>query len=367
MREKFDPKELEIIGEYPDYPTHFMPLLPKAPVQKKYNRPITPKENWQLLFDGKKPYWIPQAGWFNCDVLVFRPRMHPDNMATRLVFDAEDVPAYKSTVGEGWFGLNWEWVDIAGGASVHPGNPAVTDIEKWEEQVPFPNLDDLDWDDCIKKNQSYTDSDKLVQAGLLSGFWERLMSLMDVENAAMALVDEDEQEGVHRLFDRCADLYVDYIDRLYTHFNISGFLIHDDWGTQNNPFFSLETCREMIVPYLKRVTDACHERGIIFELHSCGRVEPLVPALIEAGVDVWCGQTMNNYEKMAQEYKDAPIIFGVLVEPNPEDKTDDQIIARAKEFVDTFKDGRVAIVNRGVSPLFMETVYVESRKAFENE
>lgn len=205
----------------------------------------------------------------------------------------------------------------------------------------------------------------MVQGGLLSGFWERLMSLMDVDHAAIALVDEDQQEGVHRLFDRLADLYVDYIDRLYKNFGIDGFLIHDDWGTQNNPFFSLATCREMIVPYLKRVTDACHDRGIAFELHSCGRVEPLVPALIEAGVDLWCGQTMNDYYRMATTYKDSNLVFGILLLPEPEGTTEAEIREMAKAFVEKYKDYRIALVNKGASPLFFASVYEYSRKAYE--
>ena len=33
---------------------------------------------------------------------------------------------------------------------------------------------------------------------------------------------------------------------------IDGVMFHDDWGSQRAPSFSPATCREMIVPYLKR-------------------------------------------------------------------------------------------------------------------
>lgn len=365
MRKKFDPEEMKVVGNYPDYPTHFMVGLPPLPPHAKWNKPITPKENWRLLYEGKKPYWIPEAGWFNCDVLIFRPRMHPDNAATHLVFDQEAQMSYDSDVQKGWFDLDWEWVEIAGGASVHPGNPAVTVINCWEEQVPFPSLDDLDWEACIAANKEYIKTEKMLQAGMLSGFWERLMSLMDVDKAAMAMIDEDQQDGVHRLFDRLADLYVDYVDRLHQHFNIDSFLIHDDWGTQMNPFFSLDTCREMIVPYLKRVTDACHERGILFELHSCGKGEKLVPAMIEAGVDLWCPQIMNKYEELAHTYKDTGIIFGLTILPPPTD-SEEEIRELAKDFVETYKDCRIALCDMGAGPVYTAAVYEYSRKAYEN-
>ena len=109
------------------------------------------------------------------------------------------------------------------------------------------------------------------QLGILSGFWERLMSLMDVEGAAVALIDEEQKAGVHRLFDALCNLYDEYIDRMVKHCDIDCVLVHDDWGTQNGPFFSLDTCMEMIAPYLKRMVESAHKRGLLFELHSCGK------------------------------------------------------------------------------------------------
>ena len=368
MRPKFNENEFKVIGQYQSYPTHRIPGHPPLPPQPIFNTPITPKENWKLLFNGQKPYWIPQAGWFFCDVHIFRPRMHPDNYATRLIIDGEDSIDYESNIIKAWFDLDWEWSDIAGGATVHPGNPAVPDINRWEEYVPFPNLDDMDWEDCIEKNKEYVITDKMLQAGSLSGFWERLMSLMDVDNAAIAMIDEDQHEGIHRLFDRLANLYVDYIDRLHTNFGIDSFLMHDDWGHQHAPFFSLQTCREMIVPYLKRVTDACHERGIAFELHSCGKNEILVPAMIEAGVDLWCGQEMNDYQMLTTKYKDSSLVFGIIAPfAIPQGRTEEEVRQLAREFVDKYKDCKIAIVDLGSDPGFLSAVYEYSRKAYEDE
>jgi uroporphyrinogen-III decarboxylase len=71
-------------------------------------------------------------------------------------------------------------------------------------------------------------------------------------------------------------------------------MLHDDWGTQNGPFFSLETAMEFFVPPMKIVVDFCHDNGIIFEHHCCGKAESLVPAMAKVGTDYWFPQQAIN-------------------------------------------------------------------------
>ena len=59
----------------------------------------------------------------------------------------------------------------------------------------------------------------------------------------------------------------------------------------------------MIVPYMKRVVYAVHDKGMGINFHICLCIgEKLVPAMIEAGVDLWCGQPMNNYKEIYDQH-----------------------------------------------------------------
>lgn len=300
----FSEKELEIKGYNPP----FTPGTSSSPI---LNYPIHPKENLNRLLEGKQPYWTPLLGMRGWDIHVFRPRMFPDNYATHLVYDGEPQIEYESMIQKGWFDLDWEYVAQAGGATVHPGNPKVPFAADWENYVTLPDIDALDWEGSAKINRDYLNTENIRQIAFLSCLWERLISLMDVENAAIALIDEDEQEGVHRLFDQLCILYDKMIDYAQKYYKIDMVLWHDDWGTQRSTFFSPEVHREMILPYMKRIIDSCHKRGLLFELHSCGLNETLVPNMIEAGVDLWCGQEVNDFEMLAHQYKNEQIIFGV--------------------------------------------------------
>lgn len=360
MKPEFSPEELVQIGQNP-------PLRQGDTGVPVFARPISPKENLQLLFDGKTPYWMPVLGMRGWDVHVFRPRMFPDNYATHLVYDAEPPIPYESNLAKGWFDLTWEFVPKVGGATVHPGKPKVPSMANWEDYISLPDIDDLPWEESARINKDYLNTNNIRQIAFLSCLWERLISLMDVENAAVALIDEDEKEGVHRFFGQLCDLYDEMIDRAQKYYGIDMVLWHDDWGTQRGPFFSPETHREMILPYIKRIIDSCHKRGLTFELHSCGLNEKLVPLMIEAGVDLWCGQGINDFNKLAHTYKDAPIIFGIPC-PTFDENADPELIRKtARDIVNTYAGCKVAIncLFSFPSTAFGNAIYEESRKAYQ--
>lgn len=364
-RKPFDPSELEIRAMHPCGGVQMMRdnmgIAGFPDMEPLFNRPISEKENLKLWFDGKKPYYLPTAGWVMCDVNVFRPRMHPDNIATRIIFDGEPLYQYKTDTMEGWFGLKWRYVPVAGGATVEPGHPLIEDMNDWKSILTMPNLDDLDWEGCARKNKEYLNTSQHNQLGILSGFWERLISLMDMEGAAMAMIDEDQEEALHSFFDQYADLLIDYIRRMKKYCDIDGVLIHDDWGHQNGAFFSLDTAMEKLVPHLRKVTDAVHAEGMYFELHSCGKNETLVPAYIAAGVDLWCPQTINNVKMLAEKYKDEAITFGMQgIDVNPDAGEEEQKRA-AEEWFDTFKDYRVIPAFMNGTPVISSTLYRLSR------
>lgn len=359
MRTPYSEKELDIIGHY--IPRNEAELV--SPVPKR-NTPVTQKENFRLRFEGKTPWWIPQS--FD-DITLLRPRINADVVACQLISDGGPRMHYDSMVNPGLFGIMWEYVPVAMGATVHPGKPMIEDIDRWEDLIHFPNLDELDWEGQAEMSRAYLNQDRLNVGCMLCGLWERLISLMDVEGAAIALVDEEQQDGVHSLLSAMCDFYDDYIGRLKKYFDIEAFYVHDDWGTQNAPFFSVDTFREMILPYLKRLVNSCHSRGIYYIQHSCGNVEALVPCMIEAGVDMWDGQDINDLDMLAETYKDAPIIFMAASPQIPENASENDLDEIAKTFVEKHKDHRIVLnaVNQRIKKLY-PYIYKHSRLLYAN-
>jgi uroporphyrinogen decarboxylase len=65
-----------------------------------------------------------------------------------------------------------------------------------------------------------------------------------------------------------------------------GIFFYEDMGFKEKPFMSPAMYRELILPAHKRSIAWAHQRGLKVIMHSCGFVEPLLPGMIEAGIDM---------------------------------------------------------------------------------
>ena len=387
-REKYNAeKEHQIIGTYPGINgmelgggvSGGVTIIPESP---EVYRPITPCENYKMAAKGKKPYWIPSIGWFYCDLNQFRPRQQADNRANHQCIDGGEWIDYSKVprVQIGWFNCELEWEPNAMGCTVRPGNPQLPEMDGWREKIHFPDLDtEVDWEEMREMNKTYMATSKANQLGIQMGFWERLMDLMDVNNAAMALLDEDQEDNLHEFLDKLADLYIDYIGRVKNVVDhLDAVFFHDDWGTQNGPFFSLETARKFFVPPMKKVVDFCHANDIVFEHHCCGNAGALVPAMIETGSDYWLPQpAINDVDALVMQYK-GQYRFGVCNPLIPVGSTVEDAREIARQYVERYKDCNV-LVSQNVAylgtpesddslyPVFLDAVYEYSRLAYQDE
>ena len=147
------------------------------------------------------------------------------------------------------------------------------------------------------------------------------------------------------------------------------FNVHDDWGAQKAPFFSMDVSYELFVPYMKQLTDHIHSWGRIATLHSCGHNEDHVQAFIDGGFDQWIPQNMNNCKKLYDEYGDK-IVFGVWPEPfDVDNTTEEEQRAAARKFVDDYtQPGKPVILGNygmwALTPAFSEELYKYSRQKY---
>ena len=64
-----------------------------------------------------------------------------------------------------------------------------------------------------------------------------------------------------------------------------GMFYYEDMGFKDKPFMSPEHYRKLIFPSHKKAIDFAHGLGMKVFVHSCGFVEPLLPHMIDAGMD----------------------------------------------------------------------------------
>lgn len=265
-------KELVSRGMYSHTGTYYN--QPYKSVEK-LSQPISPRENMQRYMNGGDYEWIPDL---TSDLVDITPFCNPDAVAT----------GYKG--GSDAFGVKWIPVENNPRlpSFVEPGFCLLEDAVDWEK-LQWPDVDSWAWEEMGREyREVYRDDDRVFRGVLYAGFFERLISLMTFEGAAMALLTDP--DAVKAFFDKLADMHNRIIDHYVDDFGCSAVLMHDDWGSQRAPLFSLDTAMDIIVPSLKKCVDHAHARGISFTLHSCGQMLDLLPAAKAAGVDIWQGQ-----------------------------------------------------------------------------
>jgi len=93
------------------------------------------------------------------------------------------------------------------------------------------------------------------------------------------------------------------------------YICGTDFGTQKSSFCSVETFRELWMPYYQRLTSWIHKntRWKVFK-HSCGAVEKFIPSFIECGFDilnpVQCSAAGMDPERLKEAYGDMLVFWG---------------------------------------------------------
>lgn len=355
----FSKKELKVVEVIPESP--FMGAV------DIFDYPVTPREAIVGLFN-REPVWQILNFEFN----IFTPRIVPDYISRAWVNDSQPFDPDTEGGGVDMFGIEWVYVPVAMGSMVKPGNPTLLDANEWREVIQFPDLDAWDWaGSAAENNGTYLTAEKFNQVWIQTGWFERLISFMDFEGAALALIDEEQKQAVKDLFDAVTDLYLDLIDHFVEYYShIDGFLIHDDWGSQQSSFFSPAVAEEMIVPYMKRVTDHIHKKGLFADCHSCGKIENQIPNIISAGWDAWTPQIMNDTASIHESFGDR-LIIAATPDPLPEGATEEEQRQAARAYAEKYcvpsKPTYMPVYGMEMlTPAFREELYIQSRKRYSS-
>ena len=341
--------EKQVVGERPG-----MLGFGSSPI---YNTPVTPRANFDAMFDDKHPYWMPNIR----DTLGLHAKIYNDKLGRGSRADLVDV-----------FGIQWKFEPTAGGSIAVSDNPLLEDANDWKEKIKLPDIDSWDWETAAKENP--IDPRFPCYFSFVNGFWfERLISFMDFIGAAMAIIDDEQKDAVKELFEAMTDLGCRLVDKFCEYWpQLDCIEIHDDWGAQKAPFFSMDTAYELFVPCMKKLTDHIHSKGRHTMLHSCGHNADRIQCFIDGGFDLWAPQSMNDIDYLYDNYGDKIILCVFPPEEDLAERSEEEQRAAARRFVDRFcQPGKPSVrgmvsFRRG-TPAFEDEVYEYSRKKYLEE
>ena len=162
----------------------------------------------------------------------------------------------------------------------------IKDPDSWRKVKArmTPSADRIDWAHLEKNYATWRKEGRWVTGGLWFGFDITHSWAVGTERVLMALIDDP--EWCVDMFNHELDVGLALLDQIwqkgYT-FDEVGW--PDDMGFKLNQFFSVNTYRELLKPVHKRAVDWAHARGVKVHLHSCGDIRPLIPELLDIGID----------------------------------------------------------------------------------
>jgi len=175
------------------------------------------------------------------------------------------------------WGVGWTTSELDRGS---PVAPPITTPSLAGYAFPDPaaayRFEGLDaW--CERNRANYT----ILWIGDL---WERATFLCGMENLLLWLALEP--RFVEELLDGIAAFVLGTLDTLIRRFAFDGVALSDDYGTQRAMLIAPGAWRRFVRPHLARIFASARAAGKTVFLHSCGNVRPIVPDLVDLGLDI---------------------------------------------------------------------------------
>ncbi len=139
------------------------------------------------------------------------------------------------------------------------------------------------------------------------------------------------------------DMVTTYVDFTINHLEVlfceeglpDGVWFSEDMGFKHKSFMSPQMYKEIMFPGHKRLFDFAHSKKLKVVLHSCGFIEPLIPGLIEAGIDCLQGMEVKagmDLVGLFRKYGDRISFFGGIDErvliSNDRSQIDEELLSK---------------------------------------
>jgi hypothetical protein len=124
----------------------------------------------------------------------------------------------------------------------------------------------------------------IISVGIPGGFFEPRELMGDADLCVAYL---ERPELVHDILQTIGDTAFRVLERVSREVTVDCLQVGEDLAGKNGPLVGPGIVQEFIAPYYRRVWEVLADRGArIFSMDSDGNIEPSIPALLEAGVNV---------------------------------------------------------------------------------
>ncbi len=286
---------------------------------------MSPRERWEAVLTRQKPDRVPMDFWGTPEA-VEKLKCHlgvssNDELLKKLHIDRPHSVGGRyigPTLhdGEDVFGNRYSDIDYKTGTYSEVANHPLaqfTNVEQIERNYRWP---DPDWWDYSGLRESIRGKEHLPISGGGSEPFLRYCYLRGLEQGFIDLVENP--EIVHYCLDKLYHLAYENTRRIYE--AIPGLVlmsyVAEDMGSQEGLLFSPGQIREFFMPHMKRMMKLVHDGGGYVFHHSDGAVRPIIPDMIETGIDVlnpiqWRCNGMER-EGLKRDFGDRLVFHGAM-------------------------------------------------------
>lgn len=217
-------------------------------------------------------------------------------------FDADSMsvnvirnPRYYGTEpgGDGFsadmYGNKIKYVQYGEKSSSKVDQPVLGCSEKIEDiysKVNWPGKDYVNIADSVRLAREARSSGLAVYGGMWASLFTVSRTMMGEEHFLVSTIENP--DFVEKLVERLADFFIQSNDAYFEacHEFIDVFYFGSDFGTQASMFISPSAFNRFFRKPMKRLCDHAKGFGLKVMFHTCGAVRPIIPDLIDCGVDI---------------------------------------------------------------------------------
>jgi hypothetical protein len=134
------------------------------------------------------------------------------------------------------------------------------------------------WDDYVESLKSYL----YPMASLPVALHESLFEGLTMSRVAYYI--RKKPQFIHDVLNEFTNFNIEIIKRFYEA-GVDIVFYCDDLGFKGNSMLSIDHFKEFILPYYKKLYDACKQRGMFVVQHSCGYIDKNLPYMADAGLN----------------------------------------------------------------------------------
>lgn len=190
----------------------------------------------------------------------------------------------------------------------------VKDRKSWAEAKArmTPTSDRINWDHLKTNYTNWRESGCWIHQYLDFGFDLTHTGIVGTEELLFAFAEDP--DWCREMFEHQLDVSLALAEQIWdAGYEADSIFWCDDMGYKGHQFFSLDVYREFLKPVHARAIKWAHEKGMKAHLHSCGDIRPLVPELVEIGLDALNPLEVKagmNPVELKRQYGDKLVLHG---------------------------------------------------------